>query len=280
MATSTSIEVRLALPDDAGRFVDRLSHADVGELVVTRGEEVVGGLYVECGRICWVAAKGRGRHLSDLLAVAAGVAPSALARHFDRCRDSKVPLGEDLVARGIVTADALRSALLLHSAECLQVLCGPDVSAHWQPRSRGYNSKFTFSTTELISRTHALRWPAVAAAADSVLRRHFRAEAGDWGAAFVRCRERGAPLSIAVIGAFPEKVLDLANDAEVSASALEALSKARATLLLAVEGDRTRCAFRQADCLFVGGVSAGGERRIVELRNDPDRMAAERNGAE
>lgn len=270
-------DVRLEVPGDAGRFVDDLSRGAVGELVVSRGQEVVGGIYVDCGRICWVAAKGGGRYLSDLLATAGGVERSALARHYNRCREMNSPLGEDLVRRGIVTADALRNALLLHSAECLDVLCGAHASARWQPRTRGYSSQFTFSTTELISRTHALKWPDVAGAADSVLRTHFRPEAGDWGAAFLRSSERGTPLAIAVIGAFPEKALDLVHHAEVSASALAALSKAGSTtLLLAIEGERARCAFYHHECTYVGGVGGEGARRILDLRSDVHGAAEER----
>ena len=261
----TSSGLRLVRPDDAGRFVDALGHDEVGELVVLREREITGGIFVECGRICWVAAKGRGRHLEELLAVAAGVAPSALSRHYHRCRETKVPLGEDLVARGIVTADALRSALLLHSAECLDLLCAPDTTAQWQPRRRGYSSKFTFSTTELVSRTHALRWPEVVETASSVLATHFRAHAGDWGAALLRLDE-SPPVAIAVMGAYPEKALDLAHVANISASALEA--NPHDALHLTIDGDGAQCAFRRNDCLFVGALGGGGPRRLVELRNE------------
>lgn len=262
----SSRATRLGAPLDVCRFVDEIPDG-VGELVVEHGGVVRGSIYIQSGRICWIAAKGLDRRLTQLLAERAGVNPHEMERHFVRCRNAKVPLGEDLVARKLVSATDLRRALLDHSAESLTVLCKEEAVGRWRPQRGGYSARFVFTTAEIAGHAYAVEAPAAAAAAAGVLECHFDASHGDWGAAFVREGGRAQPLLVAVFGAYPASATELSNDADSVLSALDILSTVgRNDLLLVADDERVRCAFLEERRLHLGCTDREGALRILAYR--------------
>ena len=100
--------------------VERLSSTDSG--LLSFGPTPLGGIFVERGRVCWVAARGLQQRLRDLLEDYTKDV-DALARVAERCRAEGLLLGQTLVAEGLLQPSELEVALRRHSAECLIELC-------------------------------------------------------------------------------------------------------------------------------------------------------------
>lgn len=113
-----------------------------------------GVVLLERGRVCWAAAQGLRRRLTDLLRQCCNPPISAeeVEQIFVACRQHGRPIGEALVAQGRVTPEALRAALLHHTAESLAISTSWTEPARWiAHRARGYQSAFTFLPVELLS---------------------------------------------------------------------------------------------------------------------------------
>ena len=52
--------------------IEELAADATGALLFTSNEDPVGSILLEGGRICWIAARGLGRRLTDLLAERSG----------------------------------------------------------------------------------------------------------------------------------------------------------------------------------------------------------------
>lgn len=206
---------------DVCTFVDDLD-GPAGEIVVDC-DDARGAVFVEDGRICWAAATGLSRRLSELLVAHTGVARESMEAIFLRCKAERRPLGEFLVAEGIVQPRDLRSALERHTVESLLALTGRGRRAVFRPRPRGgYSPQFTFGTSELLTRASATEDPAAADVAEAELERWLSREA--WGAAFVRRPSRATPDPIALRGHGPQTARDLLGLAKWAASALDVVS--------------------------------------------------------
>ncbi len=265
--------LNLATPSDVCRFVDDLEPDAVGELRVLHGETTAGAVFVQGNRVCWVAAAGLARTLSQLLVARARIEPHVMERHFERCRESRVPVGEDLVARGVIRASALRSALFEHSTASLAVLCADGARARgvWRPRERSYAPRFTFATAELLTRTNAVAAPEIANHATHQLEDLFDPSEGDWAAAFVRVVGRAQADPVALVGAFPGRAASLGAHAKWALSGLDVMgifTKPRALLLAtsATLSERVFCALDEASFFVVGETSESGARRIALRR--------------
>lgn len=141
--------VNFGLLGDALLSVERLNAADSG--LLSFGLERTGGVFVEGGRICWVAARGQSGRLRDLLIAHADIDPVVLDQAFDRCRTERQPVGQTLVAEGLIAAEELERALRQHSAECLIELCRSPLPTRWASHpGRGYAPRFTFRPVELL----------------------------------------------------------------------------------------------------------------------------------
>lgn len=118
------------------------------------GIERRGGIFVEKGRICWVAASGLGRRLRSLILVYSKIDEAELDRVCERCRVQGGRVGQILVAEGLLTPDELEAALRQHSAECLIELCRSPLPTRFRTHAgRGYAPRFTFSPVELLLAT-------------------------------------------------------------------------------------------------------------------------------
>lgn len=156
-------------PDIALRVLSRveaLADDATGALVFGQGSSMSGVVLVESGRVCWAAATGLRQRLTDLLREACEPRPTEveLETLFLECRERHQPIGEALVARGVLAPEALRSALLHHSAESLSAsACWSGPHRFVAHRARGYHSAFTFLPVELLAYASAVARGAVVA---------------------------------------------------------------------------------------------------------------------
>lgn len=162
-------EVEATPPSERARFVicspfavldvvDDLPHNATGEFAVEVSGRPVVRVYVEDSRVCWIAARGLSRRLSDLLLarIRPPITREQIEGMFQRGVRDRRPLGELLVETGLLTADDLRSALLDHTVESLVAVSGECGVARWIPRKqRRFDASFTFVTGDLAVATGA-----------------------------------------------------------------------------------------------------------------------------
>jgi hypothetical protein len=170
-----------------------------GALVLGQPGRPEGTIFLEDGRVCWAAVTGMSRRLTDLL-VETSSAPAARARVEDvyrRCRHDGKPLGEALVADGVVCAKGLSRALRRHTAEALLALAESGARAvGWiARRHRRYDATFTFSPAELLVAAGEIASPEAAAEAAAVLAEVLEGEAP--GVAFTRAFSGPSPICLA-----------------------------------------------------------------------------------
>lgn len=265
--------VRLGTVAELCAFVDDLERDAAGELVVEAGE-VRGSIYIEHARICWAAAAGLSRRLTELLVERAGLDAGSMAHLYRACRDARVPLGEYLVERGVVSADDLRAALAQHTVESLRRLTGPQRSGQFRRRQHaGYNARFTFGTAELLAKSGASTRNEAARLAEAEMVACFSPEG--WAAAFVRSVGRSAPEPIALHGEAPAEAQALARLARWATSALDlvaAFSTGEPLVAVRVPPERARAgresalAFRLGELVIAGEAGAHCAARILNRR--------------
>ena len=143
---------------DALLQIERLSLDDSGLLEF--GIEQRGGIFVEKGRICWVAASGLGRRLRHLILAHSNIDQVELDRVCERCRTQGGLVGQTLVAEGLLEPAELEVALRHHSAESLIELCRAPLPTRFRARAgRGYAPRFTFRPAELLLDTVGACFP-------------------------------------------------------------------------------------------------------------------------
>jgi hypothetical protein len=153
---------------DALARVERFGANDSGLLSFTDSPQ--GGVFVERGRVCWVAAHGLQRRLRDLLRTHSSVDGLQLDRIYERCRASGAVLGQTLVSEGLLAPEELQRALRRHSAECLVNLCKLPRSTSWASHvGRGYAPGFTFRPVDLLFDSAGMFYPTLQAEAQKEL---------------------------------------------------------------------------------------------------------------
>ena len=214
------------------------------------GRIVFGGasqgiILVQSGRVCWAASPAMGTRLSHRLWQNASVDDGRLAEVFRECRESGKPFGQTLVARGIVTFDALRTALLQHTAEALIHLAGGR-SPRWVPgHVDRYDRELTFPSVELLAHAADGWWGPLASEARSELAEAL-GERGATGLAFLRDAEMDdAIVPVGIVGA-----------GELSAR--EVLAAGRAAAALMRSGD-------PIGGRLITATAAGGRTAVVWL---------------
>lgn len=265
-------EVGLRTAFEACAFVDELGASLVGELVVSGADGPRGAVFIERGRVCWAAARGLARRLTELLGARADLEPGALESMFLMCKEKRIPLGEHLVSRGVLSADALRDALLQHTVESLGYLCTSNSRAAWCPRAgAGYSPRFTFATAELLSQIGATVHATIAGRLRPMLQSTFGD--GDWAAAFVRSETSAYPEPVAFHGSIPDAATRLVRFGKWAASVLDvasAFSDDAALLSVArsaASGGTSLVAFRYGGAVVAGETGAHGPARILNHRS-------------
>ncbi|MEO7732143.1 MAG: hypothetical protein ABIY55_14305, partial [Kofleriaceae bacterium] len=113
---------------------------------------------------------------------------------FSMCHRDHMPLGETLVARGLVSLSVLHRALLRHTCEALDCLVREDAPWSWIEHSGyGYHPMLTFSPAEVMAGVRAIGNPTLAARALARLRGLVRD--GQRGFAVERSSVSKAPLA-------------------------------------------------------------------------------------
>lgn len=233
------------------RALERVPPNSSGALVRERTDgTIAGALLVERGRVCWAMSQRYALRLTDLLvAEQASLSHSELEEVVAMCRRDRLPLGETLVTRGVVSLPVLQRALLRHTCEAFMCLLRDDASPWtWLAHSGyGYSPMLTFSVTEVFTGAHAVERPALAALAQARLREVVHAEQRGFAVA----RHSRSWIPIAQIGC---EDMDLAVLGDLAAQAVE-IATVTATVAIEitlVEFDGTACAiWSDDDTVFV-----------------------------
>lgn len=153
--------------------VERLAPQQCGAFVVEINNDRVGSVFVERNQVCWAAYTGLGRRLRDLLRdnLARAIDDAEIDRAYRDCSVEGKHLGEELVSRDYVKAEAMRRALKQHTIESLVALPQEqgekvDWVAH---RAQGYQPRFTFSPAELLVSVNSMLYANEAVGAEVAL---------------------------------------------------------------------------------------------------------------
>ena len=182
---------------DALLSIERSSDGDCGLLEF--GIEKRGGIFVERGRICWVAASGLGRRLRDLILEHSSIDEAEFDHVRELCRRQGGLVGQTLVAEGLLEPAELEVALRRHSAESLIELCRAPLPTRFRAHvGRGYAPRFTFRPADLLFDTVGACFPELRAEASREL--SGLSAPGSQAVAFVFDAERDCLLPIAELG--------------------------------------------------------------------------------
>jgi hypothetical protein len=240
--------------------IDALPARFTGEIRLSRSAGApLGIVFVEARRVCWAAARGLARRLSDLIAERACMTPSAMEAHYRICKDEGIPLGEHLVGRGLLGAAALRTTLLQHTVESLEHVLVTTTASTFIPRPGGYSPRFTFTTAELI----------LSSGRDERAAKELEHLFGGigWGAAFVR-GGASTPKLVALTGSHPEDASSLARLGRWGASLVDMADAASGgpAMVINSRGDRSTVALVSDGLLMIGEVGVHGAGRILNRR--------------
>jgi len=177
-------------------FIDELPAGATG--VLHFGEH--GIILLQSRRICWAVARGMRIRLTDILRHQSTppLPREAVEEIYRTCKENGTPIGEALLASGLVTEVGLRAALFKHNGEAITQLAQsnamPDgFTVHTKT---DYDPKFSFSACEVLAALGSLEDPARAIAAQLELANTLVQESS--GAAFARSDTAAGSLVIAV----------------------------------------------------------------------------------
>lgn len=236
-------------------FVDESVTDATGELIVNDDAGPNGTVFIEGGRVCWAAARGMARRLTEGLSERSRLAPREMESLLSSFKRQRIPLSEGLLAGGTLSAPAFREALLEHTVECLERLCTSTARAAWVPRQGpGYGAQFTFSTSELLTGVGGSRYRAALARAQPILQASFGDD--DWGAAFMRTPQSSFPEPIAARGSAPPDAATLIRIGKWAACAVDvAVPEEDAIFTIertTIRGRASLVAFRHGDLIVAG----------------------------
>jgi hypothetical protein len=159
------------------------------------------GLILLQGRkICWAVARSMRLRLTDILRSQSTppLPREAVEALYRSCRQSGKPIGEALVASGLVSEQGLRAALFKHNGEAIVALAnsGALPDSFVVHSKTGYDPKFAFSSCEVLAMLGFAEDPARAAAAQLELGSVLVEDSA--GAAFARSSAVAGALLIAV----------------------------------------------------------------------------------
>lgn len=220
--------------------VESIAGGQTGEVGVSGSAARIGTIYVEAGEICWAAEVGSGRTLTERLLRRGSLDRSELEATFRHCQQTGAPLGEVLVERGHLSADAFRAALREHTWEALLGFAHLAGDLTFAARQRSYDPKFRFSACDLLLAAARRFSPEAVARATALLERACRESAS--GMAF-NAELGGERWLVARVGECGFSASDLAVLAEL-ASSLVLLGQRigpyhEATALFGTNGDGT-----------------------------------------
>lgn len=191
------------------RRIDELPPDANGALVFGDASQSV--VLIEGGRVCWAAAPSLRTRLSDRLRHATHLGAAEWDAVFRECVESRKPLGQTLVQRGVLSPSDLREALVEHTSAALAQLAHDRQEPRWMlATERRYDAQFTFSPAELLVHASDAQWGPLAQHARATLGSLLRN--GGCGCAFVATESGVVPIGVQgleVLGA--SGVLELAE---------------------------------------------------------------------
>jgi len=211
---------------------------------------VAGAMLVERGRVCWAMSQHYPLRLTDILVAEQNtLTHEQLNELFALCRRDHMPLGETLVARGLISLAVLHRALLRHTCEALDYLVRAEASPWaWVAHSGyGYHPMLTFSPVEVLAGVRAITNPALAARSLARLREVVR---GDQRG-FAIERTRSAKVPLAQVGC---EAVDLVALGDLAVQADEVMAVAETVdvqVALAQLGELACASWVEHDVLFV-----------------------------
>ena len=237
--------------------IDRLPRGATGALVFASKDAPQGTVLVEENRVCWAAASNMEHRLTDILRHESDPPlPKAVFNQiYEECHRDRIPLGETLVERGIVTPEGLSHALRRHTAEAICVLASSkDLAPVWASnRQRPYDAQHTFSTGELMSCVGAFGFDEEAERAEHALRA--LTPMASVGMAYL---EKGHELPVAQVGVDGwdcTALVELGQWARKALTAAENENEVR---------DEIRRAWRDGPLVYVSHSNHKMERRLQE----------------
>ncbi len=237
--------------------IDRLPRGATGALVFASKDAPQGTVLVEENRVCWAAASNMEHRLTDILRHESDPPlPKALFDAvYEECHRDRIPLGETLVERGIVTTEGLSRALRQHTAEAICVLASSKaLSPVWASnRQWPYDAEHTFSTGELMSCVGSFGFDEEAQQAEQRLRE--LTPMASVGIAYLETGHELPVAQVAVDGWECSALVDLGHWAR------KALTAAKTDNVVE---DELRRAWRDGPLVYVSHSNHHMERRLHE----------------
>lgn len=158
-----------------------------GEVRVFGEQGPIGAVYVERGEVCWAVDLHSSMTLARRLCERSDVSVDRLRDTVADCLRTGQPLGETLVSRGVVTAEALRDVLFNHTSEALHRVSGSARDVRFARRTRSYDPRFRFASIDVLVHVACMASPVRAARAAAIL----ESACGDHASGFAFSREFG-----------------------------------------------------------------------------------------
>ena len=232
--------------------VEALPDGATGALVFTAKDMPQGTVLIEDNRVCWAAASSMEHRLTDILRNQSDppVSAETLEQIYDECYRDKIPLGEALVERGIVTPEGLWRGLRQHTAEAIALLATAQrISPVWASnRQRRYDAQYTYSTVDLLSCVGSFGWEEEARDAEETLREIIPKSAV--GIAFLAEGRNGLPVAQVAADDWDCNSLIELGDWAINALADEEEEEAETIVELA-DGTAHQRAWRAGDIIYV-----------------------------
>ena len=249
---------------DVCGFVDELGDDAVGELFFASNDAVQGSAFIERGRICWAAARGLAKRLTELLAHPAGLDAHAMEKLFAACKEAAIP-GRVLVARGLLAPESSGRAAPPHHRVASPA--APSGLARASAREDRRLQPALHLHHHRGARRHARRGPF------GVRATHGRGAPRDLSRRGVAPRscdgQRSAPEPVAIHGRPPSSASMLLRAGKWAANALDlAAPFERSGLMIActVGGGDTMVAWESETTILCGRTGIHGPARILHRR--------------
>lgn len=245
--------------------IDSLPQGATGALVFTSRDAPQGTVLIEDNRVCWAAASNMERRLTDILRRQTDppLRVDDFEAIYEECYRDKLPLGETLLERQIITSDGLWRAIRQHTAEAIAMLSTTEkLTPVWASnRVRRYDAQFTFSTAEILSSIGAFGSEAEAGEATRILSQITRGNT--LGVAYLM---EGPGLPIAQVSADSWKCQALVDLGEWARVAVDREEGGEAeTLIQSGAGTAIKRAFHGAEIIYVRWSGRDGEKEPSEM---------------
>ena len=151
--------VVLAPPRSAAGTAERALQESLGAAVqgevVVRGQDGIGRVYVDNGKVAWAhcssSSSPGARSLTEAIVRAQGASLRDVRDAFVSCRASGQNIAEHLIQQGVVTRETMRAILGRHiQAHLIGVLTLESPEVLFLPQTRSYGSDLLFSAAELF----------------------------------------------------------------------------------------------------------------------------------